>query len=138
MKEFVEGLTPRSDRNVFCGGLEQSLVKRRHITPKHPETQPNFIFFNTTKVAHPEDFLRITTALFEVCEKFNVKINASKTFLGFSLEPGNGEGVLAAGSLAADFDGGSTGDGSKTTSAARLPRRQPTREGMVISNFSST
>jgi hypothetical protein len=29
-----------------------------------------------------EDFLRITTALFEVCEKFNVKINASKTFLG--------------------------------------------------------
>ena len=29
-----------------------------------------------------EDFLRITAALFEVCEKFNVKINASKTFLG--------------------------------------------------------
>jgi hypothetical protein len=29
-----------------------------------------------------EDFLRITTALFEVCEKFNVKINAEKTFLG--------------------------------------------------------
>ena len=29
-----------------------------------------------------EDFLRITSALFEVCEKFNVKINASKTFLG--------------------------------------------------------
>ncbi len=29
-----------------------------------------------------DDFLRITTALFEVCEKFNFKINASKTFLG--------------------------------------------------------
>ena len=39
-------------------------------------------FWGCRGAAKYEDFLRITSALFEVCDKFNVKINASKTFLG--------------------------------------------------------
>jgi hypothetical protein len=39
-------------------------------------------FWGTRGSNKYEAFLRITQALFEVCEKFNVKINAAKTFLG--------------------------------------------------------
>jgi hypothetical protein len=39
-------------------------------------------FWGTRGSDKYEAFLRITQALFEVCEKFNVKINAAKTFLG--------------------------------------------------------
>jgi len=39
-------------------------------------------FWGTRGDSKYEAFLHVTQALFEVCEKFNVKINAAKTFLG--------------------------------------------------------
>jgi hypothetical protein len=36
-------------RTGIIGFYSQTFLIRHHITSKHPETRPNFIYFNTTK-----------------------------------------------------------------------------------------